>query len=252
LCYHEGNKITLRLTYPTLPEGLVNIMNRTLSGLLGFGLATLWDLQAFAATSPQCSAGGNQLCLYSPVDPAGSKGSQSLALGFGVASAPNTGTPRDPETGLETSSQPLFRAHVTKGLSVPVDFGFLLGTSQTGQFQQAGIHGQWTPFEGFKLPAVTVRGSILRSFWSHPTQLGDKIEMASIESKSLDLLCSWGLLGVLTPYAGVGWATVDDDFSMQNFTGIEIQAAPPFMRIGIESRIAFSKRSVLAKVSLGL
>ncbi|NBQ54547.1 MAG: hypothetical protein EBU49_13355, partial [Proteobacteria bacterium] len=219
---------------------------------LGLGLSTLWDFQTFAATSLQCPDGANHLCLYSPVDPAGSKGSQSLALGFGIASAPNSTPSRDSEAGIETYPQQLFRAHVTKGLSVPVDIGFMLGTTETGQFQQAGIHGQWTPFEGFKLPAVTVRGSILRSFWSHPTQLGDKIEMASIESKSLDLLCSWGLLGVLTPYAGVGWATVDDDFSMQNFTGIEIQAAPPFMRIGIESRIAFSKRSVLAKVSLGL
>jgi len=227
-------------------------MNKTLSGLLGLGLATLWDLQAFAVTSPQCSAGATHLCLYSPVDPAGSKGSQSLALGFGVASSPNSGASRDPETGLETDPQPLFRAHVTKGLSVPVDFGFLLGTSETGQFQQAGIHAQWTPFEGFKLPAFTARGSILRSFWSRKSTLGDNIEMTSIDSQSLDLLCSWGLLGVLTPYAGVGWATVGDDFSMQNFTGIEIQAAPPFMRVGIESRTAFSKRSVLAKVSLGL
>lgn len=235
-----------------LPEGLVNIMNRTLSGLLGFALATSWDPSTFAATSLQCPDGGNHLCLYSPVDPAGSKGSQSLALGFGIASAPNSTPSRDPEAGIETYPQQLFRAHVTKGLSVPVDIGFMLGTTETGQFQQAGIHGQWTLFEGFKLPAFTARGSILRSFWAHNSMLADRIEMTSIESQSLDLLCSWGLLGVLTPYAGVGWATVGEDFSMQNFTGIEIQAAPPFMRIGIESRTAFSKRSVLAKVSLGL
>jgi hypothetical protein len=235
-----------------LPEGLVNIMNRTLSGLLGFALATSWDPSTFAATSLQCPDGGNHLCLYSPVDPAGSKGAQSLAIGFGVASAPNMALSRDSGSDLETYPQQLFRAHVTKGLSLPVDFGFLLGTTGTGQFQQAGIHGQWTLFEGFKLPAFTARGAILRSFWSRQSASGDHIEMTSTESQNLELLCSWGFLGILTPYAGVGWATVGEDFSMQNFTGIEIQAAPPFMRVGIESRNAFSHRSVLAKVSLGL
>ncbi len=229
-------------------------MNRTLSGLLVFGIATLWDPKSFGATSSQCPSGGNHLCLYSPVDPAGSKGSQSLALGFGVASSPppNPDLSRDPEGSLEPNSQQLFRAHVTKGLSVPVDIGFLLGTTETGQFQQAGIHGQWTVFEGFKLPAFTVRGSILKSFWSQQSPMRNQIEMTSINSKSFDMLCSWGLLGVLTPYAGVGWGTVGEDFSIQNFAGIDIQAAPPFMRIGIESRTAFSKKSIVAKVSLGL
>ena len=213
------------------------------------GLATLWAQTGFAVNSGACPGIGNRLCLYSPVDPAGSKGSQSLAVGIGVTSGESPAIPSNQANPPTQIPEQVFRAHVTKGLAIPVDLGMILGSSETGQFQQAGLHAQWTIFEGFRLPAVTARAALLRSSWARG---GDIIEMASINSRNIELLGSWGVLGILTPYAGVGWAEVGNDSTIQNFIGLEIQALPPFMRLGIESRKAFSNRYVLAKISLGL
>lgn len=227
-------------------------MKISLSGLFAGGFALFGQQAGLAATYPLCPDAGHHMCLYSPVDPAGSKGSQSLAIGLGLTSTGSSESVSEEAKATGHYPRQLLRVHVTKGFSLPIDVGFLLGTTETAQFQQAGFHAQWTLFEGFRLPAFTVRGMVLRSYWSRLTENSGGLEMESVDSRSLNFLTSWGILGVLTPYAGFGWAAVGDDSSIEDFAGIEIQAAPPFMRIGIEARTAFSKRSVLAKISLGL
>lgn len=211
--------------------------------------------------SATCLGGINHVCLYSPIDPAGSKGSQSLTLGFGVASEPSinasTGITTDP---AEANANEILRVFVTKGLSLPVDFGLMLGTSPTGQFQQTGVHAQWTVFEGFQLPALTVRGSLLRSAWTDWSLDGNQgdsasnkgIRLESVDLRSWEMLASWGVFGILTPYAGLGVAEAVNERSLTRFSGLEIQVMPPFIRIGVESRSAFAKNQVMAKISLGL
>lgn len=208
----------------------------------------LMDGPALAAT---CPGHANQLCFYSQVDPAGSKGSQSLALGLGVSrlEAESADAQNPDEPGDNDTSQ-LLRVYLTKGLPFPVDFGLMLGTSPSGHFQQAGAHAQWTAFEGFKLPAVTLRTSFLKSSWVD--MVDSRMEMASVDSKTVEVITSWGILGVLTPYAGLGVTEVGNEKTRTHCAGLEIQAMPPFMRVGVESRSAFAKRQFMAKISLGL
>ena len=222
-------------------------------------LAATWlEARALSAT---CPGGANHVCLYSPVDPAGSKGSQSLTLGFGVATAPSANDPDGVTNGSPSSeTDQILRVFVTKGMPFPVDFGLMLGTSASGQFQQTGMHAQWTVFEGFRLPAFTVRASLLRSAWTDWSMSDERgaaasetgIRITSMDTRNWELLASWGVLGVLTPYAGLGIAEAGGERSQTQFYGLEVQAMPPFMRVGIESRSAFAKNHFMAKVSLGL
>lgn len=236
----------------------MKIARQCLLGRLVPVIMAATQMPPLSATSA-CPGGSNHFCIYSPVDPAGSKGSQSLALGFGVASPMARGTSNDArEESVVPASGDVLRAYLTKGLPVPLDVGVMMGTSQGGEFQQIGTHLQWTMFEGFRLPALTLRAAALDSTWTASSEGVEGgmeyrlLETRRIRSMSLGFIASWGILGVLTPYAGVGKVRVGSESGDENFAGVEIQAFPPFVRLGLESRSAFARRSLMAKVSVGL
>ncbi|MEY4630821.1 MAG: hypothetical protein RIQ81_941 [Pseudomonadota bacterium] len=218
-------------------------------------LLTLWAQSALGVTPDR---GSNwQAKTYMPVDPAGSKGSQSFAIGFGTVMNGAAGKNSDERSGSTDTVDSLMRLHLTKGLPIPVDLGMILGASPNGRTQQAGGHLQWTVFEGFRLPAVSVRGAMMRTYAPRSPrddgQSQDKVWRNSHEdTRSLELIASWGFLGILTPYAGAGQIHTGEDSSFQKVAGLEIQMMPPFARLSFEARTAFDTDTLAAKISLGL
>lgn len=159
----------------------------------------------------------------------------------------------NPDGGLSDSpASSVLRAIVTKGTPLPLDIGAILAATPDGSTQQVGAHLQWTLFEGFRLPAISARTSWLRTDWSEAVPGVQISRRISATTKAIELVGSLGIWGVLTPYAGVGIATSGPSSSTVKTAGIEIQAAPPFLRIGIESRSAFNDHRTMAKISIGL
>jgi hypothetical protein len=202
---------------------------------------------------------------YIGVDPAGSKGSQSLTLS--ISSLVSSKKPEEQvDSAPRGKDDPMVRLHVSKGFPLPLDVGLILGSISDGQAQQAGGHVQWTIYEGFRMPALSLRGTLMRTYLrsandekSESNLLPSSVEglqslksLSAGDTRTLEFAGSWGLFGILTPYAGAGWITMDGTGSFNRMVGLEIQLAPPFARASIEARQAFSSSVVAAKISLGL
>lgn len=213
---------------------------------LALAMLCLTNSTVEAATRGTCPASvGTAACIYSPVDPSGSRGSQSTTIGLSIIEG-------DAISSDNSNDNSLLRAMITKGTPLPLDVGILLGASPTGGTQQVGAHVQWTLFEGFRLPALSSRASWLKTDWTEINEAENKLKTFSMTTSGIEFIAAWGVLGILTPYAGVGLTDSSGRQSWIQTAGIEIQAAPPFLRFAIESRRAFNQQRTLAKVSVGL
>jgi len=221
------------------------------------------------------------LNLYSPMEPAGSRGSMGIGLGLGAQSTSQT--PYDQlhrsEMGLseeeprENLSAP--KLFLIKGFFLPVDVGITAAAFENSNIMSAGAHIQMTVYESFKMPALSLR-------LSHAQMIG--LESSSLSSNALDVGASLGLLGYFTIYGGAGFArhsatiklaadhhndwllnaaernnaeanlSVKSEFDDEyQFAGISIRVLPPFISATIETRTSGeSLETVSGKLSVGL
>ena len=216
------------------------------------------------------------LNLYSPLEPAGSRGSIGIGLGAGIQATDQTAYDQlhTAELGVTSSNTAIKRSaqklYFVKGLFSPVDIGITAASLGSSDVKSLGGHLQATVFEGFQLPAISVR-------ISHAQLLG--LKSSAMTSNGGDLGISYGFLGHLTLYAGVGKAihetTVklsasqdtayllnegESDTSINTeleeqyrYLGLCLRFLPPFVTATIESRTAGNGiDSITGKISIGI
>lgn len=140
------------------------------------------------------------------LEPAGSHGSIGLAISAGGSSH------AIPVSRLDDSSDSvgasflergkddedpyyLPRAWLVKGLPWPVDLGLSIAAPKDRAFTQAAAFLQWTVYEAFALPALSIRAGHSRLFGLPGTE---------IQSNSIDAVASYGFLRYFTLFVAGG------------------------------------------------
>lgn len=123
---------------------------------------------------------------YSPVDGAGSHSGLAMQMGAGLSRA------RRSSEGLSAA-----KAYLLQGLIWPFDVGFSLGHVQDAKTHLAGGHLQANLFEGFRLPALAVRGHYSETFGQ---------SASSLKVYGGDLVASYGFFRYFTAFASLGIA----------------------------------------------
>ncbi len=138
---------------------------------------------------------------YSPLEGAYSHGSIGATLGLGIQNHAEikTNTLQHHHLYID-QSQPAQKLstkkmYFIKGSTLPVDFGFSLGSTQDDQISMAGAHAQWSVFEGFRMPALALRGSYNKLFG---------LKDAEMQSTRVDVIASTSMFSFFSAYIASG------------------------------------------------
>lgn len=217
----------------------------------------------------------------SPLEHAGSHGTLGLGLGMGVGvyhASVSDGILREhwrsPKQQAFENPSPgqrvvLPKFYVHKGLPYAVDIGISLAQDVTTKARLWSGYVQWTPIEGFAMPALGVRGGFRRCMGLATTDAS---------SLSVDGVLSYGILKLVTLYgtAGLsrhqvevrsgeefgtglaltknGYGSVQSSFiGYSRSVGLQLQVLPGLATATTEANVSSDARlSFAAKVSLGI
>lgn len=197
----------------------------------------------------------------SPVEAAGSHGSYGVTVGAGAVEVrpAGGGETYDRELGTTTATDGgdatrllVPKAWVVKGLPIPVDAGIGGASAQDGSFNQASAYAQWTVFEAFRLPAVSVRTTYGRIFG---------VRDADARAAGASVLVGYGFLRYFNVFAELGAVrnevsangTAETWIDPVKTAGLRVMAWPPFVAITAEARVAQgAAQSYAGKISLGM
>ena len=149
---------------------------------------------------PQAIAGQSFSAInhYQPVEPAYSKGSMGLSLGLQRSTIPDL----DQQTlGLTSqdsnqTSKEAYTIAISKGTPWPLDWGASFTQVAASQISRAGLHLQYSFFQGFQLPSIAGRIHYVRTFG---------LEQAELSGFGLSLLTDYSFLRYFTVLAQAGW-----------------------------------------------
>jgi len=139
-----------------------------------------------------------QLSRYTAVDGANSYGSMGATIGLGMSDHSHNAKDRfltDDSQGTDQSKMRLPKFWMIKGLSVPINFGFIGGYDSNTGIYYAGGHIQWSVFEHFQLPSIAIRGD-------HSEVFG--VQETKIQQSSLKLVSSYGFLRYFEIFGSIG------------------------------------------------
>ena len=217
------------------------------------------------------------LNLYRPMEPAGSRGSIGIGMGLGAQTTEQTNYDElhKSELGVERESTSATKRtgnkfYFVKGLFAPVDVGLTAAAFEGTNVKSVGAHLQITIFEGFQLPAVSLR-------FSHAHMFG--LQSSALSSNAMDVSVSYGFLRYFTLYGGSGiarhsasvkltdnpetaWllkstetsASIDSEYDdPYQFAGLAVRFLPPFISGAVETGLSGNGLETLAaKISIGL
>ena len=217
----------------------------------------------------------------SPLEHAGSHGTLGLGLGMGMGVYYASVDPEilrqhwrksnqlaDGDNGIQQRFV-VPRMYLHKGFPLSIDAGFGLGQDVSTKAKVMSGYVQWTPVEGFAMPALAVRTGFSRFMGLATTDAS---------SVSVDGVLSYGFLRLLTVYGSVGLARHQievrsgEEFgtslslaengapSIQSTRiartkslGLQFQIMPPFLVTTGEMQVSSEGVvSYLAKLSLGM
>ena len=107
---------------------------------------------------------------FSPAETASSHGAIGYNLGAGIQRI----------TDYKEDTVTAGRIFVTKGLDLPLDIGFSIGTIVNSSYTLLGTYGQYSIFEKFKWPSLSVRGVFSTIIGG--SQSNHAIELAGVAS----------------------------------------------------------------------
>lgn len=183
------------------------------------------------------------------LEPAGSHGSIGLALGAGGSShlVPESGSEEMTDGGVtaafldrdgtDTAPYLVPRAWALKGLPWPVDLGISAAVPKDKAFTQVAGIIQWTVYEEFARPALTLRGGYARLFGLPETE---------ISSTNIDAVISYGFLRYFTLYAAGGGTRHTATLAVRDEETLD------FLLVDAESEVSKSKTWVAASRAIGL
>lgn len=204
----------------------------------------------------------SQISRFTPVEPAGSKGITGYSLGGGLSiySISQLSNDQKERLNLSYDSERLIlnQIYFNKGLFSPIDFGLSAAASANSEIQRFGGYLQWTLFEGFKLPALSVRGYYQNTYG---------IRGAALRSEGIEGLVAYSFFRYFTVYAGKGMlsskSSITRSFSegpdttselvessYPAFVGAKILYLPPFATISLESDTIAQNRNFFIKAAL--
>lgn len=157
----------------------------------------LAQVRHLGATPLTTDAAAERLVQYSPLEPAGSRGTMGYSLGF---------------SGWQSDEIRFFRAQVVKGLPYSIDLGAAYGFLPSGTLHHGGAHVQWTPMESLSWPAVSLRGRY------HVLRGGSVVA----RGQGVDVLLGYGFWRYIRLYGGIGvtevrTAILDDAGAREEF-----------------------------------
>lgn len=202
---------------------------------------------------------------HSSLEPAGARGSIGVGAGAGAMQVEAGATPAYRDVlglgeGDEREAALVPRLWLTKGLPIPLDLGFAASklTRGEGRATQAAGQLQWTVYEDFAMPALSVR-------YAHARLFG--LERTKVRSDAVEALASYGFLRYFTVFGSIGAARHEatvfaadksEDVSRtwnepQRTFGMKIMVIPPFVTLGGEAQLAHGRASAAAaKITVGM
>lgn len=181
---------------------------------------------------------------------------------------------RSPKQNVADHREPtervvLPRLYFHKGLPNSLDFGLSLAQDVKTKAKLWSGYGQWTPIEGFALPALALRSGFTRCMGLAATD---------VSSFSFDGVLSYGFSGLFTVYGSAGVARHQIEvrsgegfgttlaltpsgygnmttslFNYNRSVGFQVQIVPGLATATTEVQISSDSRaSVAAKLSVGM
>lgn len=144
----------------------------------------------------------SSLNSFSPLEGAGSHGSQGISMGLGWQKSdfPKSGGLSQSNFYMDQESEAPADAHLSrltliKGLMWPIDIGASFGVTQQSRIQQWAGYGQWTLFEQLALPALALRATYAKLYG---------LQYSEFSTAGVHGTISQAILGVVTVYASIG------------------------------------------------